>query len=103
MAVEPLAQNTIIIDLGTDRGEPDTYHAPTRRTVPSWFGPALAAVLVLFGAAAPAAPPPPALTPLLTVPIGPADTFALTDGQLLSQDQGTLTSYQLGTGQAQWE
>ena len=30
MVAEPLSGNTVIIDLGLDRGEPDTYLTPTR-------------------------------------------------------------------------
>ena len=32
-------QTTVVIDLGFDRGEPDTYASPSRSTVPIWFAP----------------------------------------------------------------
>jgi hypothetical protein len=95
--------NTVIIDLGLDRGEPDTYRAPTRPTTPTWFGPTLAAALVLILLGASAAPAPPPLSQLLSLPIGPADAFvAIDDGQLLAQSMGTLNSYDLATGEQRW-
>lgn len=96
--------STIIIDLGLDRGEPDTYAAPTRSTVPDWFAPLMIALLVLVTTGASAAPPEPALTQLLSLRVGPADTYALTDRQeLLAQTEGTLAAYELGTGQLRWQ
>jgi outer membrane protein assembly factor BamB len=104
MATETLGGSTIVIDLGLDRGEPETYASPTRSTVPDWFRPLIVAVLALitFGGSAP--PPPPALSELLSLQVGPADSYTVTDaGQLLVQTGGTLTSYDLSDGSAQWE
>jgi hypothetical protein len=103
MVAEPLSGNTVIIDLGLDRGEPDTYLTPTRSTVPDWFGPMLAALLVLVSSAASAAPPPPPLSTLLSLRIGPTDSYAVTDnGQLLAQTVGKLSLYDLGSGALRW-
>lgn len=102
MATETLG-GPIIIDLGLDRGEPETYASPTRRTVPGWFAPLMIALFVLISSAASAAPPPPALSPLLSVPVGPGDSYAITDsGQLLAQTFGILSSYDLATGALRW-
>jgi outer membrane protein assembly factor BamB len=104
MATETLGGNTIVIDLGLDRGEPETYSSPTRSTVPDWFRPLMIAVLGLIALGASAAPPPPVLTSLLSLRIGPADSYTISDsGQLLAQTDGTLTSYDLADGSAQWE
>jgi hypothetical protein len=93
----------VIIELGLDRGEPDTYASPTRSTYPSWFGPMVVAVLVLLSAAASAAPPPPPLSSLISLQVSPADSYAVTDsGQLLAQTLGTLSSYDLSTGRLNW-
>jgi len=103
MAADTLTGNTIIIDLGLDRGEPETYRSPTRPTVPVWFGPVLIAVLILISSAASAAPPPPPLSTLLSLRVGPADSYAVTDkGQLLAQSVGTLSMYDLGSGALRW-
>jgi outer membrane protein assembly factor BamB len=102
MAAEP-SGNTVIIELGLERGEPDTYTTPTRSTVPDWFGPLLAAVLVLFCSAASAAPPPPPLSTLLSLRVGPIDSYALTDnGQLLAHTLGKLSLYDLTSGTLRW-
>jgi outer membrane protein assembly factor BamB len=94
----------VIIDLGLDRGEPETYASPTRSTVPSWFGPVMVALLVLISSAASAAPAPPALSQLLSLRVGPADSYAITErGQLLAQTLGTLSSYDLATGKLRWQ
>ncbi|UQU66395.1 PQQ-binding-like beta-propeller repeat protein [Couchioplanes caeruleus] len=104
MAAETFEGPTVIIDLGLARGEPDEYAAPTRSTVPDWFAPVMVAVLVLFGSTASAAPPPPALTPLLSMRVGPADPYTLTDnGDLLAQSLGVLTSYDLRDGHLRWQ
>ncbi|GAB1642363.1 PQQ-binding-like beta-propeller repeat protein [Krasilnikovia sp. MM14-A1259] len=93
----------VVIDLGLARGEPETYASPTRSTVPVWFGPLVAALLVLWCATASAAPPAPTLSPLLTLSVGPADSYAVTDsGQLLAQSLGTLSLYDLSTGRLRW-
>jgi outer membrane protein assembly factor BamB len=103
MATETLGGRTIIIDLGLDRGEPETYASPTRSTVPDWFRPLLVAVLVLVALTASAAPPPPALTSLLSLRVGPGDSYLITDsGQLLAQSAGTLTAYDLADGAERW-
>jgi outer membrane protein assembly factor BamB len=94
---------TVVIDLGLDRGEPDTYARPTRPIYPSWFGPMVVAVLVLVCSAASAPPPPPPLSQLLSLQVSPADSYAVTDsGQLLAQTLGTLSSYNLSTGRLNW-
>src|SRR4029453_8758524 len=96
--------NTIIIDLGLDRGEPETYARPSRSTVPAWFGPLVIGLLVLVSSVASAAPPPPALLPVLSLPVGPADSFALTDHQeLLAQTPGTISAYNRSDGTLRWQ
>src|SRR5688572_5590440 len=51
-----------------------------------------------------AAPPPSALSPILTLPFGPGDPYALTeDGDLLAQTYGTLSSYDLADGHLNWQ
>ncbi|RZU49592.1 putative pyrroloquinoline-quinone binding quinoprotein [Krasilnikovia cinnamomea] len=93
----------VVIDLGLARGEPETYAAPTRSTVPAWFGPLVAALLVLWCATASAAPPPPVLSPLLNLRVGPADSYVVTDGgQLLAQSLGGLSMYDLSSGRQRW-
>ena len=102
MATETMG-GPVIIDLGLDRGEPETYRSPTRSTTSNWFGPLLVALLVLVTSVSSAAPPPPALARLLTVPIGSNDLYAVTDsGQLVAQSLGTLSSYDLATGRLRW-
>ena len=104
MAAESFGSNTIVIDLGLDRGEPDTYASPTRPTVSGWFGPVVVAALVLLCLASSAAPPAPALSPLLTLRVGPADSYALTDDdELLAQTLGTISAYDLGDGGLRWQ
>ncbi len=104
MAAESFGGNTVVIDLGLERGEPDTYASPSRSTVPGWFGPVVTAVLVLICLAASAAPPPPALSPLLSLRVGPADSYALTDDdELLAQTHGTISAYDLGAGVLRWQ
>ncbi len=96
--------NTVVIDLGLERGEPETYASPSGSTVPAWFGPVLIAVFVLVGLGASAAPPPPALSPLLSLRVGPADSYALTDDdELLAQTLGTISAYDLRDGQLRWQ
>jgi hypothetical protein len=103
MAAETFGGNTVIIDLGLARGEPDEYARPQRSTMPDWFAPVLIAVIVLLCSAGSAAPPPPALSPVLTLPFGPADPYMLTDdGRLLAQTYGSLTSYDLADGRVNW-
>ncbi|MFI7600566.1 PQQ-binding-like beta-propeller repeat protein [Actinoplanes sp. NPDC049681] len=104
MAAETFGGATVVIDLGLDRGEPDEYASPAHSTVPRWFPPVLVALLVLLGSAASAAPPRPALSSLITVRVGPADPYALTDaGDLLVQSLGTLLSYDLRDGRMRWQ
>src|SRR5690348_8208826 len=89
----------LVIDLGYERGEPPTYRAPTRATVPSWFPTALLAVLILICVSASAAPSASPLRPIFRLPVGPADGYTVTDtGQLLAQTFGQLVSYDLATG-----
>ncbi|BCJ54907.1 hypothetical protein Asp14428_63820 [Actinoplanes sp. NBRC 14428] len=104
MAAETFGGATVVIDLGLDRGEPDEYAAPGHSTVPRWFAPVLTAVLVLLGSAASASPRPPALSPVFSVRVGPADPYTLTgDGDLLAQSLGTLVSYDLADGRQHWQ
>jgi outer membrane protein assembly factor BamB len=95
---------TVVIDLGLERGEPETYTRPTRATTAGWFAPfvlALAVLVTMVGSAAPARPP---LTELISLPVGPADSYTVTaDGKLLAQTLGTLTSFDLRTGEQQWQ
>ncbi|HET6531969.1 MAG TPA: PQQ-binding-like beta-propeller repeat protein [Actinoplanes sp.] len=95
---------TVVIDLGLDRGEPDTYASPSRSTVPIWFAPLIIGMLVLISSVGSTAPPPPALSPLLSLRVGPADTFSLTeDGDLLAQTVGMLSAYDLADGHLRWQ
>ncbi|RSM70576.1 hypothetical protein DMB66_08825 [Actinoplanes sp. ATCC 53533] len=104
MAAETFGGNTVIIDLGLARGEPDEYVRPVRSTMPAWFAPVLLAAIVLLSSGASAAPPPPALSPVLSLPFGPADPFTLTgDGDLLVQNYGMLSSYRLADGRLNWQ
>jgi outer membrane protein assembly factor BamB len=99
-----LVSGAVVIDLGTERGEPDSYESPSRSTLPGWFPAAVLAVLVLFGTTASAAPVASPLTRVFSLQVGPADAYALTgSGQLLAQTFGTLTSYDLGTGRMGWQ
>ncbi|MEV4346229.1 PQQ-binding-like beta-propeller repeat protein [Actinoplanes sp. NPDC049596] len=99
-----VTSSTVIIDLGLDRGEPETYGSPGRSTFPGWFPAALLAVLVLFTATASAEPAKSPLREVFTLQIGPADAYAMTDrGQLLAQTFGLLSSYELDTGRTLWE
>ena len=103
MATETLGA-TIVIDLGLDRGEPETYAAPTRPTYPRWLAPLVIAVIVLVALGSSAPPPAPALTRLLSLPVSAADSYTVTDsGQLLAQSLGTLRSYDLSTGRLDWQ
>jgi outer membrane protein assembly factor BamB len=103
MATETVG-GPVIIDLGLDRGEPDSDASPTRSTQSRWFAPLLIGLLVLVFSTGSTAPPPPALSPLLNLPFGPADSYAVTDaGQLLTQNSGTLSSYDLTTGRLRWQ
>ncbi|WIM95294.1 PQQ-binding-like beta-propeller repeat protein [Actinoplanes oblitus] len=91
-----------VIDLGLDRGVPESYERPRRSTVPAWFAPVALVILLLAGSAASAAPPRPPFTELLRVPMGPADPYLITGGGLLVQSYGLLTAYDLGSGAARW-
>jgi outer membrane protein assembly factor BamB len=94
----------VVIDLGYDRGEPPSYATRSRATFPSWFPVALLGALVLLFAGASAAPAKSPITPVFRVQVGPADTYAVTtDGQLLAQTFGLLTSYDLGGGRMRWQ
>ncbi|MBO3736052.1 outer membrane protein assembly factor BamB family protein [Actinoplanes flavus] len=103
MSADPASSGPVVIDLGLERGEPETYHRPERRTTPLWLGPALLAVLLLFSVAAAAPPPGPPLSELLRLAISPGDPDTLTsDGRLVVQRAGELSSYDLETGDRQW-
>lgn len=96
--------NTVIIDLGLERGEPDSYDSPQRSTFPGWFPAAILAVLVLATSGASMAPAKPALSEVFSLQVGPADAYALTDdGRLLAQTFGLLSAYNLADGKTQWE
>ena len=94
-----------VIDLGLERGEPDSYHRPARRTTPRRLGPAVVALLVLLGVAGSVpAPDPVVLTAVLRVPIGPGDPFTIAEGgRLVAQSGGTLSAYHLRDGELRWQ
>ncbi|GAA1605758.1 PQQ-binding-like beta-propeller repeat protein [Actinoplanes couchii] len=96
------ADTTVIIDLGLDRGEPESYARPGRRTTSPWFGPALLAVLLLFSVTGSAPPPGPPLSALLRLPIGPGDPFTTSGDRLLVQTAGELSAYDLESGAREW-
>jgi outer membrane protein assembly factor BamB len=94
----------VVIDLGYERGEPDSYRNPGRSTVQSWFPALIMAALLLVCAGASDPPAKSPLSPVLRVQVGPADAYALTtDGALLAQTFGQLTSYDLKDGQVRWQ
>ncbi|MBG0560003.1 outer membrane protein assembly factor BamB family protein [Actinoplanes aureus] len=93
----------VVIDLGLERGEPESYHRPGRRTTSPWFGPALVVLLVLFGVTTAGPPSRPPLAEVLRVAIGPGDPYAVDDGRLLIQTTGRLSSYQLADGGLRWQ
>src|SRR5690349_10807193 len=97
-----MGAETFVIDLGLDRGVPESYERPGRSTAPPWFAPVLLAVLLLVSSGASAAPPKPPLTTLLRVVMGPADPYLLAGGQLLTQTFGLLTAYDLESGSLRW-
>jgi len=99
-----LQGNTVVIDLGLERGEPDSYDSPRRSTFPGWFPAAVLTVLVLLTASASISPAKPALTEVFSLQIGPADAYAIADDdRLLAQTYGMLSSYDLRAGVTQWE
>jgi outer membrane protein assembly factor BamB len=103
MATET-AFSTVVIDLGLERGEPETYTRPTRATTAGWFGPFLVVLGLLATLTASAGPGPAPLTSLVSMPVGPADSYTVTDdGRLLAQTLGTLVSDDLRTGRQQWQ
>ncbi len=99
-----MQSNTVIIDLGLERGEPDSYDSPQRSTFPGWFPAAVLTTLILLTAGASMAPAKAALTEVFSLSVGPADAYALTeDGRLLAQSFGMLSAYDLDNGATQWE
>jgi hypothetical protein len=101
MSVE---SGTVIIDLGLDRGEPESYRSPKVSTLPLWFPAAVLAAVVLMFSSASGAPVRPAVSEIFSLRIGPADAFAMTDdGQLLAQTFGTLSSFSLDDGLMTWQ
>jgi len=95
---------TVTIDLGLERGEPPTYSSPERRTTPLWVPGALLAALVLVFGTGSAPPPKSPLSSVFRLQVGPADSYATTsDGQLLAETFGLLTSYDLGNGRLRWQ
>jgi outer membrane protein assembly factor BamB len=94
----------VVIDLGLERGEPETYASPRGSTVAAWFPPALLAVLVLLCSAASASPGRSALSTVFSLRADTADAYALTDdGELLVQTAGLLTAYDLDDGRMRWQ
>ena len=94
----------VVIDLGLDRGEPESYSSPQVSTVPLWFPAVVLAAVVLIFSSGSAAPSRSALSEVFSLRIGPADAFAMTDdGQLLAQTFGTLSSFDLDTGLMTWQ
>ncbi|AEV87977.1 hypothetical protein ACWT_6966 [Actinoplanes sp. SE50] len=92
-----------VIDLGLDRGVPESYERPRRATVPQWFAPVLLALLLLISSSASAAPPKPPFTPLLRIPMGPADPYLITAaGRLVTQTGDVVTAYDLTSGALSW-
>src|SRR4051812_29233276 len=95
---------TVIIDLGLERGEPPSYRSRGRSTVPAWSPILFLAAVVLLMAGASAAPVKPPLDAVFSLPVGPADAYALTDdGDLLAETFGLLTSYDLSDGRMRWQ
>jgi len=93
----------VVIDLGLERGEPESY-ANRRTTIPVWFPTVLLAAFVLLCTTASSPPPRAAVNQMFTLRVGPADAYALTDhGQLLAQTFGTLSSFNLDTGLMSWQ
>ena len=92
----------VVIDLGLERGEPETYRRPGRRTTPLWLVPALLATLSLFAVTASAPPPGPPVEELLRVAVGPGDPYVTDAGRLVVQAAGELASFDLETGEQQW-
>jgi outer membrane protein assembly factor BamB len=73
--------------------------------VPRWLTAVVAVLLVLGCAATSTVPASASLPELLSIPIGPADPYALTDDGLLvvqSLDSRTLAAYQLSDGRLRW-
>ncbi len=103
MGAEAFAE-PVVIDLGTGHGALDSYDRPLRSTVPRWFAPVVLVLLLLISSAASAAPAKPPFTSLLRIPLGPADPYLITsDGRLLTQTDGLITAYDLGTGSLRWQ
>ncbi|WP_436527160.1 outer membrane protein assembly factor BamB family protein [Actinoplanes sp. HUAS TT8] len=100
-----MGAEAFVIDLGLGRGDSEAaYERPWRETVPRWFTPVLVVVLLLLGSGASAAPAKPPFSALLRITLGPADPYLITGaGRLLTQTNGLITAYDLGTGTLRWQ
>lgn len=99
-----LENGVVVIDLGLERGEPDSYRNPSRATMPRWFPAILVAALLLIGLGATDPPAKSPLSEVLRLQVGPGDAYTMTDdGMLVAQTFGQLTSYDLDGGQILWQ
>jgi outer membrane protein assembly factor BamB len=99
-----LESGVVVIDLGLERGEPDSYRDKTRSATPRWFPAILMAALLLVVLGASGSPPKSPLSQVLRLQVGPGDTYTLTSaGTLVAQTYGELTSYDLDSGQVVWQ
>ncbi|NMO54189.1 PQQ-binding-like beta-propeller repeat protein [Actinoplanes sp. TBRC 11911] len=99
-----LESGVVVIELGLERGEPDSYRNSSRRTTPRWVPSMLVAalLLVILGASDPPAKSP--LSQVFRLQVAPGDAYTLTsDGTLVAQTLGQLTSYDLANGQILWQ
>lgn len=97
----------VVIDLGEAHGhldDVDLLTSPTPTASRGWT-PVIAAIVAVLLLGGSIAPPPPRLQEVLGLRFGPADTFALTVESMLlvhSPERGTLSAYDLGTGERRW-